>query len=574
MNERMKTRQKLIKVARGKKRAELVLKNCRYVNVFTGMIDKGDIAISSGIIIGVDDYLGDVEVDCKNRIVAPGLIDGHVHIESSLMTPPGFASAVIPKGTTTVIADPHEIGNVCGLDGIKYMLEASKICPLDVYVMLPSCVPSTDFENAGAVLLASDLRTLIDEEHVIGLGEMMNYPGVFFGNEDVHDKLMDFKDKPIDGHAPGVTGKDLNSYILSGVVTDHECVNHKELEEKVAKGMYIHLREGSATKNVAELCRGITANNSRRLMFCTDDKHPTDIVKEGHIDYNIRLAIRNGINPITAIQMATLNTAECYGLKHKGAIAPGYEADLIVLSDLESFAVKDVYKKGVLVSKDGKALFEQNKYEDDLVLDTIHLIKNQEINLSLELKSEYCKVIGLLNESIITKRVIRKVDVIRGCFSTNPKVDILKLAVIERHKATGNIGLGLVEGYGLKGGAIGLTIAHDSHNIIVIGDKDEDMQLCVEELQRLTGGICIVFGGKVVGSLQLEVGGLMTDAPLNEVTSNLINLESIARGMGVPKGIDPFMTLAFLALPVIPELKVTDIGLFDTRAFKFVEVEE
>lgn len=574
MKEDIKQRQKLVKMARGKKKADLVLKNCSIVNVFTGMIDKGDIAISDGIILGIGEYAGEKEIDYAGHHVVPGLIDGHVHIESSLMTPPGFAKAVLPKGTTTVIADPHEIANVCGLDGISYMLNASKNCPLDVYVMLPSCVPSTDFENAGAVLDASDLETLMNESKVLGLGEMMNYPGVFLGNESVHDKLLAFKDRTIDGHAPGVAGKELNSYILSGVETDHECVDHKELEEKVAKGMYIHLREGSATRNVAELCRGITANNSRRLMFCTDDKHPTDIVNEGHINYNIKLAIDNGISPVTAIQMATINSAQCYGLKHTGAIAPGYKADLVVLDDLGIFSVRDVYKDGILVSENGKSTFDQVKFKDDKVLNTIHLKDKQVIDLEMPLNSEYVKVIGLKDHSIITKKVIRKVDVIKGNFSYNPKVDILKLAVIERHKQTGNIGLGLVEGFGLKGGAIGLTIAHDSHNMIAIGDNDDDMKLCVDELTKLTGGICIVKDGKVALSLQLEVGGIMTDAPLDVVTTKLSKLEVIAREMGVPSGVDPFMTLAFLALPVIPELKVTDIGLFDANEFKFVEVEE
>jgi adenine deaminase len=569
----MKERLKLVNVARGNKKADLVLKNCQIVNVFTGKIEEGDIGICDGIIIGIGDYEGIEEIDYSNYYVAPGLIDGHVHIESSLMTPPGFARAVIAKGTTSVIADPHEIANVCGLDGIRYMLEASKQSPLDVYIMLPSCVPSTDFENAGATLLAEDLISLVNEKKVLGLGEMMNYPGVFFGNEKVHDKLLSFSEMPIDGHAPGVTGKDLNSYILSGVSTDHECVDHKELEEKVSKGMYVHLREGSATRNVVELCKGITKHNSHRLMFCTDDKHPTDIINEGHIDYNIRLALGEGIPLITAIQMATLNTAQCYGLKHIGAIAPGYVADLVVFESME-FNIKDVYKKGKLLAKDGRATFEQKRYEDSLVLNTLHLKEDQQITLDMYLKSEYVKVIGLQNDSIITKKVIRKVDVIQGQFSNNPKVDILKLAVIERHKKTGNIGLGLVEGYGIKAGAIGLTIAHDSHNIILIGDNDNDMQLCVKELKRMSGGICIISEGKVMGELALEVGGLMTDSPLEEVTETLTKLETIARSMGVPKGVDPFMTLAFLALPVIPEIKVTDMGLFDANLFEFVEVEE
>jgi len=573
-NEQLTRQLKNVKIARGQKKAALVLKNCHIVNVFNGLIERGDIAIDNGVILGIGDYSGISEVDYSDYIVCPGLIDGHVHIESSLLTPTGFAQAVLPQGTTTVVADPHEIANVCGLDGIEYMLESSKRSPLDVYIMMPSCVPSTDFENAGATLNATNLLSLSDRDHVLGLGEMMNYPGVFFGNTDVHEKLLSFKNKTIDGHAPGVSLLDLNSYIVSGVTTDHECVDHKELEEKVSKGMYIHLREGSATRNVAELSRGVTSQNSRRLMFCTDDKHPTDIVREGHINFNIRVAIKHGVSPITAIQMATINSCECYGLKKRGAIAPGYLADIVVLKDLASFDIKDVYKKGILVAQEGKALFETQSYSNPTVLNTIHLKENQMVDLNLPLKSEYVKVIQLLNDSIITKKVIRKVDVNRGIFQHNQKVDILKLAVIERHKQTGNVGMGLVEGFGLKNCAIGLTIAHDSHNMIVIGDNDGDMLGCVEQLKSMTGGICLVSNKKVLGSLVLEVGGLMTNAPLQEVIQNLKELESIARQYGVPKGVDPFMTLAFLALPVIPELKVTDLGLFDANQFQFVEVEE
>lgn len=574
MKEQLKKRQELVKMARGKKRADLVLKNLNIVNVFTGEVSKGDIAIGQGIILGIGDYEGEKELDYRGKYAVPGLIDGHVHIESSMMTPAGFGHAIIPKGTTTVIADPHEIANVSGLDGVSYMLEASRHTPLDVYIMMPSCVPSTDFENAGAELAWEDLALLKDKENVLGLGEMMNYPGVSFGNEGVHEKLLGFEDKPIDGHAPGVSGKELNAYIMSGVKTDHECVDFRELKEKVAKGMYIHLREGSATRNVAELTRGVSPLNSRWLMFCTDDKHLTDILDEGHIDFNIRVAIENGVDPVMAVQMATINIASCYGLKHKGAIAPGYVGDILVLDDLKTFKVKDVFKDGIKVAENGSALFEQKTYEDPKVLNTIHLKKDKEINLDMELSSEYVKVICLQDESIITKKAIRKVDVKKGLFTHNPKMDILKLAVIERHKETGNIGMGLVEGFGFKDGAIGITIAHDSHNMIIIGDNDDDMRACVEELEKMTGGICIISGGQVVEALRLEVGGLMTDSPMEEVVLELKRIFSTARKMGVPTGIDPVMTLSFLALPVIPEIKVTDIGLFDANEFKFVEVEE
>ena len=574
MDQKMKERQELVKMAKGAKKADLVLKNVNIVNVFSGEIEKGDLAIGDGIILGTGDYEGISEVDYSGKYVVPGLIDGHVHIESSMMTPAGFARAVLPRGTTSVIADPHEIANVTGLDGIRYMLNASARSPLDVFVMMPSCVPSTDFENAGAVLMEEDLIKLKGQDNVLGLGEMMNYPGVAFGNESVHEKLLGFEDMPIDGHAPGVTGQELNAYILSGVMTDHECVDFHELKEKVAKGMYIHLREGSATRNVEELCRGITPMNNRWLLFCTDDKHLTDIIEEGHIDYNIKLAIKCGLDPVVAVQMATINIATCYGLKHKGAIAPGYEGDLVVLNDLKTFDIAHVYKSGKLVASDLKPKFEQETYEEDTVLNTIHLKDGKPFDFRMELSSEYVKVICLMDHSINTKKAVRKVDVVNGAFSSNPKVDILKLAVIERHKATGNIGLGLVEGFGLKNGAIGLTIAHDSHNMIVVGDNDDDMRGCVHQLESMTGGICVVSNGKVIESLPLEVGGIMTNAPMEEVVDKLHSFYKTARDMGVPAGIDPVMTLSFLALPVIPELKVTDIGLFDANAFKFVEVEE
>lgn len=565
---------KWVEIARGLIKAEKVLKNCQIVNVFNGKIEEGDIAIQEGLIVGVGSYEGDIEIDCGGKYVCPGLIDGHVHIESSLLTPTGFAKAVIPNGTTTVIADPHEIANVCGLSGIDFMMESAKRSPLDVYIMLPSCVPSTEFENAGANLEAKDLESLMHEESVLGLGEMMNYPGVFYGNKGVHEKLILFKEHRIDGHAPGVKGKDLNSYVLSGISTDHECVSKEELEEKVARGMYIQLREGSATRNVDELSKGVSIYNSRRLMFCTDDKHPTDISSEGHIDYNIKRAIANNVDPIIAITMGSLNVAECYGLQRKGAVAPGYEADLILLDDIKSFDVLEVYKKGELVGKNKKALFEPERYEDSKVLATIHLKDEKDIDLSLYLKSEYVKVISLLNHSIITKKVVRKVDVKDGKFVGNPKIDVLKLAVVERHKNTGNVGMGLVEGFGLTGATIGTTIAHDSHNMLLIGDNDQDMKVAMNHLKSLEGGLVIVKDGKVVDSLQLEVAGLMTNASLETVNAKLTHLENLAREYGVPNGVDPFMTLAFLALPVIPDLKVTDYGLFDVSKFEFVDIEE
>lgn len=564
-----------VEIARGDKKAELVLKDCNIVNVFNSTIERGDIAVEEGVIVGIGEYEGIEEIDVNGKYVCPGFIDGHVHIESSLLTPPGFAKLVVPKGTTTVIEDPHEIANVCGLDGIDYMLRASEKLPIDVHVMLPSCVPSTNFENSGAVLLAEDLSLMKDRENILGLGEVMNYPDVISCNKNVYDKLELMRDRNIDGHAPNVLGKRLNAYITAGVMTDHECTKVEELEEKVSKGMYVHIREGSATRNLKELIRGVTPQNSRRILFCTDDKQAYDIENEGHINYNVKLAIKKGIDPFTAIQMATINTAECYGLSGKGAIAPGYDADILVLNDeLKDIEIKEVYKKGKLVAKDDEALFDIEVENDPRVLNTVKLDDIDKISFEMPLKSSIVKVIQLIEHNIITKNVTRKVDVEDNCFKYNSKLDILKLAVIERHKGTGNVGLGLVEGYGLKGGAVALTIAHDSHNIISIGDNDNDMKVAVKELKRVKGGITICADGKVLETLPLEVGGLMTNSSIKKVGNKIKEMNKIAIAKGVNPLIDPFLTLAFLALPVIPELKLTDCGLFDVNKFAFVDIEE
>ncbi len=563
-----------VMVARGETKASKVLKNCQIVNVFNGKIEKADIAIEEGYIVGIGDYEGVEEIDIEGQFVCPGFIDGHVHIESSMLTPGRFAKAVLPKGTTTVIEDPHEIANVCGLNGIRYMLDASAKSPLDVYVMLPSCVPSTEFENAGAILLAEDLATLRDHPYVLGLGEMMNYPGVLYGNKEVYDKLTLMEDCVIDGHAPNLTGKALDAYVTAGIKTDHECTTAKELKEKTAKGMYVHIREGSATRNLNDLIGGVTSYNNRRVLFCTDDKQPYDIKNEGHINFNVRLAIEHGIDPVIAIQMATLNTAECYGLKGKGAIAPGYDADLVILNDLESVDVVKVYKKGKLVAENNTALFDIEPYEDPSVLDTVRVKSIDKISFDIPLQSDIAKVIQLIEHNVTTKNVRRKVDVKDHLFLHNKKLDILKLAVIERHKGTGNVGLGLVEGYGLTDGAVALTIAHDSHNIIVIGDNDRDMHMAVKELERVKGGMTIVSNGEVLDTLPLEVGGLMTEASMEFVEAKLEAMEKIALEKGVNKEIDPFLTLAFLALPVIPDLKLTDRGLFDVGKFAFVPIED
>ena len=562
-----------IDLAAGRELPELVLKNCRIVNVFTEEILSGDIAIDCGWIVGVGLYQGIQEVDLKNAYVAPGLIDAHVHLESSMVTPGQFAKAVLPHGTTTVIADPHEIANVCGLNGIRYMLEQSSEIPLDVFVMMPSCVPATPFESAGAVIRAEDMVEMLEHPRVLGLGELMDYPGVIGARPDVLDKIVvGAKGRMIDGHGPLLTGNELNAYVMAGVGTDHECTTEDEMLQRLRLGMYIQIREGSAAKNLNALMKGVTPQNSRRVLFCTDDRHPGDILLEGHIDNNVREAIRGGFPAAAAIRMATLNAAECYQLGHLGAIAPGYQADLIVFESLEELRVAKVFKRGRLVAENGEPLFNIVERPDDCVLNTVRLHKMLPEQLALKLDSNAVNVIRLLSHSLVTEKVVREVSVRDGMFAHDDQFDILKLAVIERHKATGNIGLGLLENYGLKSGAIASTVAHDSHNLIVVGSNDSDMLTAIAEIERIGGGLAIARHGEILGSLPLPIAGLMSDSPLQEVDDKLNELLKIAYEMGVNPQLEPFMTLAFLALPVIPNIKLTDLGLFDVSRFEFMKI--
>lgn len=549
-----------ITIAKGDKKAQLVLKNCKIINVFTNEIIEGDVAIEKDTIVGIGQYDGIEEIDLKGKYLSPGFIDGHVHIESSMVTPAQFAKAIVPRGTTSIIADPHEIANVKGIDGIKYILEDSKNLPLDVFVMLPSCVPATPFENSGAKLEADDLKELIGEERVLGLGELMNYPGVINTDESVLQKIIMAEGKKIDGHGPIISDKELNAYIVAGISTEHECSTLEEMLNRLRLGMYVLIREGSAAKNLKELIKAVSKDNLRRCLFCTDDKHPEEILKDGHIDYNIKLAIESGIDPIDAIKMATLNSAECYGLKGKGAIAPGYTADLVVIDNLKDFNILKVFKNGKAVSENLQPLFQGTPSSTEKVANSVNIQKIKREDLDLQLKSENVNVIGIEPHSLVTKKLERKMN-----------DNLLKVAVIERHNKTGNIGLGLVEGFGLKNGAIASTIAHDSHNIIVIGDNDEDMLHCIEEIQRIGGGITIVSNGKVLDSLPLTIAGLMSSEPLEIVNKKYKNMLKIAHEeLNVNSEIEPFMTLSFIALPVIPELKITDMGLFYVNDFKFI----
>ena len=570
MKEALKAR---IDLAAGRVMPQLVLKNARIVNVFSHEIIDGDVALHDGKIVGIGNYEGIEEIDLEGKYVAPGLIDGHVHIESSMVSPAEFARAIVPRGTTTIIADPHEIANVRGLKGIEYILEASEGIPLNVYVMLPSCVPATFFENSGAVLNAESLSTLLQHKRVLGLGELMDYPGVIAAEDGILDKILMAGDRVIDGHGPNIQGKALNAYAAAGVKTEHECSTVEEMLDRLRLGMYILIREGSAARNLETLVRAVTKENLRRCLFCTDDKHPEDILVGGHIDNNLRLAVKNGLDPISAIQMATINAAECYGLKGIGAIAPGYSADLIVLQDLKDFNPLMVFKEGRLVAENKQPLFRIPSSDYSAVVDTVNI---QEINqemLEIKVASDIVNVIKLQPHSLLTEKVVRRIYVEEGKFRFHRSLDILKLAVIERHRATGNIGLGLVEDFQLKGGAIASTIAHDSHNLIVIGDNDEDMLLAIEEVSRIGGGITICSKGSVLMTLELCIGGLISNSSMEEVNSKLKSMLDIAYNqLGVSRKIDPFMTLSFLALPVIPEIKLTDMGLFDVNRFGYIDL--
>lgn len=557
------------------KKSELVLKNANIVNVFSHEIVKADVAIEKGIVVGIGSYDGINNIDLNGKYITPGFIDPHVHIESSMVSPAEFAKAIVPMGTTTIITDPHEIANVCGLEGIEYILKSSEELPLCVYSMLPSCVPATDFENSGARLEAKDLEKYINHDKILGLGEMMNYPGVINQDKIVTDKLELAKryKKYIDGHIPNISNEGLNGYILSGISTDHECSTVEEMIEKISLGMYVMIREGSAARNLETLIKGININNYQRCLFCTDDKHPQDILKNGHIDNNIRLAIKNNIDPIIAIKMATINVANCYNLQNIGAIAPGYIADIVVVDNLEEFNVLEVYKDGKLVGKDKKALFETIEIENSNVTNTVNIDKLTKEDLKINLEKDIANVIGLLPHNLVTEKLIRKVDVENGVFKFNQNVDILKLVVIERHTNKKSIGLGLVENFKLKNGAIASTVAHDSHNIIVVGDNDEDIINAVDEIKKIGGGLSISSNNEILGSLSLSIAGLMSDKDINYVSENLENMLSIAyEKLNVSKDIEPFMTLAFLALPVIPHIKITDKGLFDVDNFKFMEI--
>lgn len=574
-DDRIQRLKERVHLASGKGKAELVLHGGKVVNVFNGKIEEKSIAIQGGKIIGLGAYEGQREVDLKGAYVVPGLIDAHMHMESTLVTPPQMARIIVPRGTTTVIADPHEIANVCGLEGIEYMIEASSKVPVNGFFMLPSCVPSTAFEIAGADLKAEDLEKMMHHPNVLGLGELMNYPGAISGDDEVMAKVNLFKEGIIDGHGPELTGKSLNAYAINGIATEHECTTVAEMEERLGLGMYISIREGSAARNLETLVRGVNDKNAHMCLFCTDDKHPEDILNEGHIDHNVRKAIALDIDPVRAIQMATINTARCYKLKDIGAIAPGYDADLVIVDDLTHFNVKSVYKSGVKVAEDKQALFDVSASATEKVEQTVKCEKIEVNQLALPLTSDVVNVIRITPGSIVTEHAVRRVYLDEhGHFIANPKLDVVKIAVVERHGKTKNIGIGLVENFNLKNGAIATSIAHDSHNIIVVGSNDRDMCLAVNRLVDMEGGIVVTSFDEVKAELPLKVAGLMSDASMESVNEALVALRQAAHEiLCIPEALEPFMTLSFLALPVIPELKITDQGYFDVVKFQKIEVE-
>ena len=568
---------KLINVAAGRVPADVVIKNCKVVNVFSGEIEEGNIAICDGQIAGIGEYEGLEVIDAEGRYAAPGFIDSHIHIESSYVSPEELGRLLVPHGGTTIMADPHEIANVCGEAGLAYMIEAGKRTALDIKYELPSCVPATPFENAGAVLGAREIEKLIPNSDFIGLGEFMNFPGVIYTDEDVMDKIVAAKQqgKWIDGHGSGLEGNALNAYVSAGILADHECSTVEEMKDRLARGQYILLRQGSACHNLRTLLKGMTEANSRRCLLCSDDRQPKTILHEGHLDNHLQICVEEGVNPVTAIRMATLNAAECFGLKDRGAIAPGYRADIVLMDDLKDFHVNKVWIEGKLVAEEGKYLPEIEKYDIDSVKGSVVLKDFTKDKFKMNLTSNKVNVIGILPGGVVTEKLTAEVNLDEnGEFVWSPDVDIVKTAVLERHHGTGNVACGFLKGYGIKAGAVALSIAHDSHNIIVVGVNDDEMECAVNELVAQEGGIVLVKDGKVIESMPMPIAGLMSDQSGEWVDEKLTAIHEKAYAeLGICGDVEPVMTLCFMSLIVIPEIKLTDTGLFDVTTFSFMPVQ-
>jgi len=568
---------KLIDVAASRIPADLVIKNCQVVDVYNASIIEGDIAICEGLIAGVGQYEGRSEIDAAGQYAAPGFIDSHIHIESSYVSPEELGRLIVPHGTTTIIADPHEITNVCGLSGLDYMIEASKGTALDIKWMLPSCVPATPFEHAGAAIDAEDMAQVMGRGDILGLGEFMNFPGVVNAAGDVLDKLLvaiNHK-KPIDGHSPGLTGHALNAYVSAGIQTDHECTTVEEMKDRLSRGMYVLMRQGSACHNLLELLKAVTPQNSRRCLLCSDDCQPKTILSAGHLDNHLRLCTNAGIDPIIAIQMASLNAAECFGLKDRGAIAPGLRADIVLLDNLTDFHVKKVIIEGRESAADGNYLLPFLRHDIAATKGRFHVKDFSKDKLKLTIHSDKAHVITVIPGGVVTGKETTEITRDENSdFVYDPRRDIVKIAVVERHQHTGNVAVALLKGYGMKRGAIALSIAHDSHNIIVVGVSDDDMAFAVQKLIDQDGGIVIVNDQKVLESLPMPIAGLMSDQSGEWVDEKLTHLHHIAiDSLGINQNIEPVMTLCFMSLPVIPELKLTDMGLFDVNKFEFIAIE-
>lgn len=580
MGEREALKQR-IETAAGSRKPQLVLKSARVLNVFTEELEEVDVAISDGYIVGLGTYEGEREVSLPGMIICPGFLDGHIHLESSMVAPKEFEQAVLPHGTTGVITDPHEIANVAGTEGIDYMLETTKDLNLDVYFMLPSCVPATGLDESGAVLLAEQLASYYQRDRVLGLAELMNAYGTVAGDEDILDKVADARknQKIIDGHAPGISGRQLNAYVTAGVRSDHECSTAGEAMEKLRRGQWIMIREGTAAKNLQALMSLCKAPYADRCMFVTDDKHPGDLMTSGHIDGIIRRAVELGADPIKAIKMGSCHAARYFGLKEQGAVAPGYRADLVVLSDLETVTVHQVYKDGRLVAEDGRVVAENKGTHEDLekryprVYRSFQMRKVRESDFQIEPKGSRIRAICLTPHELLTTEQEFAWTVQEGYApGVDVSNDLIKMAVLERHHGTGHIGLGFLHGYGLSAGAVATSVAHDSHNLIVAGVTDADMTLAANTVRRHRGGLAVVKDGKVLGVLPLPIAGLMTLEPAGDVDRELERLKSLTRELGIPETIDPFMTLAFASLPVIPKLRLNTCGLIDVEKQSVTDV--
>ncbi|WP_404449011.1 adenine deaminase [Sutcliffiella horikoshii] len=572
MTQKLKS---IIKAAAKETKADLVIKNGRIIDVFNLEIIEEDLAIKDGMIIGFGSYEGHEVLDANGAYICPGLIDGHVHMESSMIHPHYFTETILSHGVTSIITDPHEIANVSGTEGIQFMIDATENTIVDVFFMLPSCVPATSFEHNGAVIQAQDLVPFYKHDRVIGLAEVMDFPAVRDRDEAMLEKLAQASqlNKKIDGHGAGLSPESLNIYASANIKTDHECVTPHEAKERLKRGMYVMMREGSVAKDVRALISLVNERNARRFLFCTDDKHLDELVTEGSIDQNIRIAVEEGLDPLLAVQIATLNAAECFSLAERGAIAPGYRADLLLIEDLEAFTIKKIFKNGKIITPSHRQ--QKPTAIPNLLKDSVKMkpISKEDINITVQ-SDKPCNIIEIIPNSLVTRHIKETVTTLDGEFLPNKDKDQLKLAVIERHHKRGHVGLGIVKGFQIKNGAIASTVAHDSHNIVAVGTNDEDIMTAVNAMEQIKGGLVVVANKKVVAAMPLEISGLMADTTTEKALCLLKDLHEALRIIGTQEHFNPFVALSFLSLPVIPELKLTDTGLFDVTRFKHISIQD